>query len=76
MSFEKEQLSKIPIWVQFSNVPLEFWNEEGLSYIASAVGVPLCADAAIESGKRLSYARICVEISVVNVLPNNVTELL
>lgn len=64
MSYEKEQMAKIPIWVQFYNIPLEFWNENGLSYIASAIGRPLYADSMTESGKRLSYARICVEIDV------------
>lgn len=64
MSLEKEQLSKIPIWVQFSSIPLEFWNEEGLSRIASALGVPLYADDMTENCQRLSFARICVEVDV------------
>ncbi|KAI8542487.1 hypothetical protein RHMOL_Rhmol08G0141500 [Rhododendron molle] len=64
MSLEKKQLSKIPIWEQFSSIPLEFWNEEGLSRIASAIGVPLYADDTTENCQRLSFARICVEVDV------------
>lgn len=72
MSFEKELLSKIPIWVQFYNVPLEFWSAEGLSYVASAIGNPLFADSMTENCSRLSYARICVEVDVDAQLPSKV----
>lgn len=64
MVFTKEKLSTIPVWVQFSHIPLEFWAEQGLSYIASALGKPLYADDMTEKGKRLSFAKICVEIHV------------
>lgn len=60
----KENLSTIPIWVHFSNIPLEFWTEKGLSYIASAIGKPLHADRWTEKGQRLSFAKICIEITV------------
>ncbi|XP_058190906.1 uncharacterized protein LOC131308106 [Rhododendron vialii] len=64
MVLTKEKLSTIPVWVQFSKIPLEFWTEQGLSYIASALGKPLYADDMTEKGKRLSFAKICVEIHV------------
>ena len=44
------------------NIPVEYWTEEGLSKLASAIGVPLYADHATESRKRISFARVCVEI--------------
>ncbi|KAK3221966.1 hypothetical protein Dsin_008991 [Dipteronia sinensis] len=58
----KETCSKIPVWVKLFNIPHEYWNEEGLSHIASAVGKPLYADSLTESMKRISYARVCIEI--------------
>ncbi|KAI8540901.1 hypothetical protein RHMOL_Rhmol08G0021300 [Rhododendron molle] len=64
MVLTKEKLSTIPIWVQFANIPLEFWTEQGLSYIASAIGKPLHADDMTEKGQRLNFAKICVEIHV------------
>ncbi|KAK3229967.1 hypothetical protein Dsin_001848 [Dipteronia sinensis] len=33
----KDFYSKIPVWVKLFNIPHEYWNEEGLSHIASAV---------------------------------------
>ncbi|XP_059653973.1 putative disease resistance protein At4g11170 isoform X2 [Cornus florida] len=62
MNFLNDKMEKIPIWVKFHNVPLEFWNAKGLSYIASAVGKPLYAGALTESRTRLGFAHICVEI--------------
>ncbi|KAK3229882.1 hypothetical protein Dsin_001763 [Dipteronia sinensis] len=58
----KETYSKIPVWVKLFNIPHELWNEEGLSHIASAVEKPLYADSLTESMKRISYARVCIEI--------------
>ncbi|KAI8528924.1 hypothetical protein RHMOL_Rhmol12G0185800 [Rhododendron molle] len=72
MKFEKEQFTKVPVWVQFHQVPLEMWNEVGLSYLASAVGVPLFADSPTETCQRLSYARLCIEVDVGVDLPDTV----
>ncbi|KAK3193362.1 hypothetical protein Dsin_024672 [Dipteronia sinensis] len=35
----KETYSKIPVWVKLFNIPHEYWTEEGLSHIASAVDI-------------------------------------
>ncbi|KAF7154330.1 hypothetical protein RHSIM_Rhsim01G0145600 [Rhododendron simsii] len=70
--FEKEGLSKLPLWIQLFNVPLQYWSEEGLSYIASAVGKPLYADEMTESAKRISYAKICVEVDIHSPLPHSI----
>ncbi|XP_058218659.1 uncharacterized protein LOC131329517 isoform X4 [Rhododendron vialii] len=44
MELAKVGLSKVPLWIQIFNIPLEYWNGPGLSYIASAVGKPLYAN--------------------------------
>ncbi|KAG5548392.1 hypothetical protein RHGRI_013920 [Rhododendron griersonianum] len=64
MCLQKELVSKIPIWVQLYNVPLELWTAQGLSYVASAIGRPLYADRMTETCKRLNYAKVCVEVDV------------
>ncbi|KAK2645047.1 hypothetical protein Ddye_020242 [Dipteronia dyeriana] len=58
----KDTYSKIPVWVKLFNIPHEYWTEKGLSYIASAVGKTLYADSLTESMKRISFARVCIEI--------------
>lgn len=71
LKLEKEQMSKIPIWVHFYNVPLEFWTGPGLSYIASSVGCPLYADKLTEAGKHLSFAKVCAEVDCFSTLPDS-----
>ena len=58
-----DAVDRIPVWVQLFGVPMEYWTAEGLSCLASAVGLPLFADGATESCRRISYARICVELN-------------
>ena len=62
LKLTKDSLDRIPIWAHFHNIPLEFWSEEGLSRIASAVGRTLYGDAATESCSRINFAKICVEV--------------
>ncbi|GAV68564.1 DUF4283 domain-containing protein [Cephalotus follicularis] len=58
MSLSKDSLSSIPVWIKLSNVLSELWTNTSLSYVASALGVPLCMDAATTSSNRLSFARV------------------
>lgn len=52
------------------NVPLEYWNGDGLSRIASAVGIPLFMDHLTSSGSRISFARVCVDIPADSTFPD------
>lgn len=72
MDYENEGLNKLPLWIQLYNVPLQYWTEAGLSYLASAVGKPLYADAMTESTSRISYAKICVEVDAQSPLPHSI----
>ncbi|KAF7126448.1 hypothetical protein RHSIM_Rhsim11G0034800 [Rhododendron simsii] len=71
LKLEKVQLSTIPLWVHFYNIPLELWTGPGFSYIASSVGRPLYVDKLTKSGKRLSFAKICVEVDCSSPLPTS-----
>ena len=62
LSLEKDRISKVPIWVHFYNIPLEYWSHEGLSYIASMIGKPIQADKMTASRRCITYARICIEV--------------
>ena len=68
MQFSKDDLAKLLIWVKLQNVPLEYWITKGLSYIASAIGIPIHADLTILMFKRLNYATICIEIDASKML--------
>ncbi len=62
LTLSKEDLNKIPLWVKLYHVPMAFWTKTGLSYVASAVGRPLHTDKLTAIKKRISYARVCVEV--------------
>lgn len=69
---DKLSLHKFPLWIALRGVPLELFTPEGLSCIASAVGNPLCLDKATEQRRRVNFARICVEVSNGDVLPDQI----
>ena len=58
------QITSLPIWVKFFNIPLEYWTVTSLGYIASVVGIPMHLDTFTENHSRLSFARICIEVDV------------
>ncbi|GAV59561.1 DUF4283 domain-containing protein [Cephalotus follicularis] len=71
MSLSKDSFSSILVWVKLANVPSELWTKPGLSYVASALGVPLCMDAATAAGNCLSFARVCIEMKASSNFPTS-----
>ncbi|KAE8726370.1 Kinesin-13A [Hibiscus syriacus] len=69
-------LSKIPLWVHLYNVPLELFSNEGLSYIASAIGFPLSMDSVTASKSRLKFAKVCIEIGANDTIPRYIDVIL
>ncbi|XP_022765943.1 uncharacterized protein LOC111310812 [Durio zibethinus] len=57
-------MNRIPAWIHLKNVPLELYTKKGLSYTASALGIPLYMDKITANFEGLAYAKICVEIEV------------
>ncbi|KAL7161755.1 hypothetical protein ACSBR2_042267 [Camellia fascicularis] len=69
MKLAKEKFTKIPIWVKFFNIPMEYWDPDGFSRFASAIGNPLFLDQLTARGSRLAFARVCIEIEATSKLP-------
>ncbi|KAL7189341.1 hypothetical protein ACSBR1_039059 [Camellia fascicularis] len=65
------QLYLLPLWVKLYNVPLEFWTEEGLGYIASIMGTLLYLDEPTFKKSRLTFARICIEVPANKEIPKS-----
>ncbi|KAL3716434.1 hypothetical protein ACJRO7_008089 [Eucalyptus globulus] len=63
MELKKDLQSSVPVWIRLKNIPFAYWSAPGISEIASAIGRPLYVDPLTEKMKRLSFARVCVEIS-------------
>ncbi|XP_028073502.1 uncharacterized protein LOC114275708 [Camellia sinensis] len=60
MKLSKEKVTKVPVWVRFYNIPLEYWDDDGLGRIASAVGNPLFTDQLTTSGGLPAKCEHCV----------------
>lgn len=71
MKLTKEYVAQIPVWLKLFNVPMEYWDFEGLSRIASHIGVPFFMDHLTSSGTKISFARVCVEVNVDSTLPQS-----
>ena len=65
-------MTRLPIWVHLSNVPLELFSQKGISYIASALGNPLYMDRFTASQQRLAFARVCVEVDASVEVPRSI----
>ena len=62
--FKSEILRVIPVWVRLPSLPLHCWGAETLSRIVSAVGVPVLADECTMNQRKVSYARVLVEVDI------------
>ena len=63
-TFNYEELSCFPIWVQLRNLPLKFWNSNALSKICTRIGKPVYTDKLTARKGRINFARVLVEVDV------------
>lgn len=77
VEFAKDDCDTFPIWVKLSNIPLSYWSADGISYIASGIGKPICADEITSHFELLNFARVCIEVKASFSFPSslNVTVL-
>ncbi|XP_043696705.1 uncharacterized protein LOC122647340 [Telopea speciosissima] len=69
---ERVDLCSVPVWVSLPNLPFHYWSVDALSSIGSVIGKPIVTDKMTRSMERLSYARLCVEVSADRDLPFSV----
>nr|GEW28671.1 hypothetical protein [Tanacetum cinerariifolium] len=71
MSLLKEELTHVPVWVKFHDVPLVAYISNGLSLMATKIGTTMMLDSytnllCLESCGRSSYSGILIEINACN----------
>ncbi|GJY62492.1 zinc knuckle CX2CX4HX4C containing protein [Tanacetum coccineum] len=64
----KEELTRIPIWVKLHDVPIQVFEEDGISLIATFIGKPVMLDSYTssmcnESWGRSSFARCLTKVN-------------
>ncbi|KAL0918987.1 hypothetical protein M5K25_011046 [Dendrobium thyrsiflorum] len=60
---KRENFTLVPIWIKIHDLPLVCWNFEGIFRIASKVGIPLAVDVLAAHRTRLTFARVCMQVS-------------
>ncbi|XP_021996206.1 uncharacterized protein LOC110893404 [Helianthus annuus] len=78
VSLKKEGVKTIPLWVKLHNVPISVYTDDGLSLLASKLGVPkrldsYTADMCVENWGRSSYARAMIEVNADEELKDHIT---
>ena len=63
-SADKEEMAKVPIWINLPDLDLHAWSMNGLSKIVSLLGIPLYADQCTSLKQRISYAQVVVEVDL------------
>ena len=81
----KEELTRIPVWVKLHDVPIQVFEDDGISLIASFLGKPIMLDSYTssmckDSWGRSSFARclieVCSEAELVEVITIGVPSLI
>nr|TKS15655.1 hypothetical protein D5086_0000031150 [Populus alba] len=70
--FSCGEMSRVPVWVKFPSLPLCCWSPICLSKIASVIGKPIQCDQLTSNLSRMSYARVLVEIDLLEELCHSV----
>ncbi|KAJ9546056.1 hypothetical protein OSB04_025763 [Centaurea solstitialis] len=77
LCFDKPEPKKVPLWVNIFGLPLDVWDFEIISYIASVVGEPISVDRYTEEmcetkAGRANFARVLVNASADYELPTEI----
>lgn len=72
MNQEKPELSSVPVWLDFLDVPLQFFNEDALKEIAGLVGKPLYIHPSTLNLSNLEVAKVYTIIDPRKPLPEAV----
>lgn len=64
MSYKKENLDTILVWVRFPGLAMHYWGERSLRMIASMLGKVIRVDNATLNKDRMQYARVLVEMNM------------
>lgn len=72
MGLERDLLSTVPTWIKFPSLDLKLQSKNIVGRLASMIGTPLYMDRSTMTEKRISYARVFVEIRADKELPSKI----
>ncbi|PNY12330.1 hypothetical protein L195_g008959 [Trifolium pratense] len=59
-----EVIEKVAVWVRFSGLPIEYYDNKMLHFIGNRIGRTVKVDRTTQSQARGKYARLCVEVDL------------
>ncbi|KAF8105157.1 hypothetical protein N665_0162s0036 [Sinapis alba] len=68
----KPKLTAVPIWLELRDVPLQFFNEEGLDHIAGQVGHLRCLHPSTANKSNMEVTKVLTIIDPRKPLPEAV----
>ncbi|KAJ6968341.1 hypothetical protein NC653_036330 [Populus alba x Populus x berolinensis] len=68
--FQASNMTKLPTWVKLPNLHMRCWTPLCLSKLSSIIGKPIHCDIPTANMSRLFYARIMIEVDLLQELPN------
>ncbi|KAL1226045.1 hypothetical protein V5N11_009146 [Cardamine amara subsp. amara] len=66
------ELTAVPVWMEFREVPPHFFSEEGLEHIAGLVGDPVCLHPSTANMTNLEVAKVLTIIDPTKEIPEAV----
>lgn len=54
----------IPLWVQLSRFPLQYWTQENLEHIKSYLGTLIYTNKLTARSDGISYAKMLIEMDI------------
>ncbi|XP_062114462.1 uncharacterized protein LOC133825549 [Humulus lupulus] len=68
--FRKEDIQRVPVWIQLANLELKYWGEKTLFKIVSQIGKPLKVDPITKQKEKLNFARVMIEVTISQSFPS------
>jgi hypothetical protein len=59
-----EVIEKVAVWVRFSGLPIEYYDNKMLHFIGNRIGRTVKVDRTTQAQARGKYARLCVEVDL------------
>ena len=63
-SYEKENITTIPVWVRFPSLSMHYWGDRCLSMIARMLGKVIRIHNVTHNKDRMQFARVLVELNI------------
>ncbi|XP_062099846.1 uncharacterized protein LOC133805699 [Humulus lupulus] len=65
-------VKSVPVWVRLPGLGLQYWGTKCLSALMSTIGVPILVDKVTKDRSMMQFARVLVEIELLEDLPKSV----